>query len=512
MPRIFSITTPSDKVQLDAKGQGDVTFVVTNNTHYPLRCQLKLRAQDSAQADWLRFESSGPPPAPASGTAPNSASGHTPEIEREFADSETHHVVVKVSVPPNTPQPAHQPYTFRLDAISTRNPDEDYTEGPSVAIALPVAQKPRSFPWWILVVLAVIAAVGGVVGYLILGSKSNRIDMPNLVGFPVEDAIALLTEPEGSDTTGEGFDRDAINVEYQTIIICDDPEEDIFLPNQVFQQTPNAGESIEINDTVTLIAVAEESDVAVPDVQGLSLSEAQTRLVNCNLQSSTETEFAPEETPGQVFRQDPVAESTVALNSTVALTIPSETIEMANVRGFNQTTATEILEDLGFVIAEVNIVASEEDVGNVIDQDPPPDPDTTYPPGTEVTLIVAGESVRVPDVSSLPIREAVNRINNANLRVSIDSSLDPDDQVHHTSPPANTRLLTGESSVTLCGPSPICPFRFALPLTEYYRMHPQIFQNLQILEQQERLPQQMQRQPLLLPQERLQLNTGEESN
>src|SRR5207253_9939754 len=64
-------------------------------------------------------------------------------------------VVVQLNVPPASPPGS---YSFRLDAVSEVNPDEDFTEGPSVAfdVAAPPPAKKKKFPWWILIVVGAI--------------------------------------------------------------------------------------------------------------------------------------------------------------------------------------------------------------------------------------------------------------------------------------------------------------------------------------------------------------------
>ena len=52
-------------------------------------------------------------------------------------------------------------YSFRLDAVSQAEPDEDFTEGPSVAFDVAPAPAPpkKKFPWWIVIVLGVLLLV-----------------------------------------------------------------------------------------------------------------------------------------------------------------------------------------------------------------------------------------------------------------------------------------------------------------------------------------------------------------
>ena len=110
--------------------------------------------------------------------------GQVAEPEREKQQERTaEQVVVQLSVPP-TASPGE--YSFRLDAVSAVDPDEDFTEGPSVAFDVEAAPPPpKKFPWvpwWIIavaggVLLLIIIAV--VVFLLVRNSGSRAISSGN---------------------------------------------------------------------------------------------------------------------------------------------------------------------------------------------------------------------------------------------------------------------------------------------------------------------------------------------
>src|SRR3977135_1552028 len=102
--RSFSITAPTPGVALDSQGKGTIAFAVTNSTTRSLRGQMQIRPLGETKAGWLRLQGAS---------------------EINFAPSETHQVTAEVQVPPGT---APGKYRFRLDACSTSNPDDDYTE------------------------------------------------------------------------------------------------------------------------------------------------------------------------------------------------------------------------------------------------------------------------------------------------------------------------------------------------------------------------------------------------
>jgi len=140
----FTVTTASEKVALDESGAARTPFTVTNTSPQALRGQLLVRPLGTAKPDWFKVLG---------------------ESVRDFDPDGAQQVVVELKVPPNT-TPAS--YSFRLDAVSEDDPDEDFTEGPSVSFEVkapppPPKKKKKKFPWWIL------AIIGGIVLLITIG-------------------------------------------------------------------------------------------------------------------------------------------------------------------------------------------------------------------------------------------------------------------------------------------------------------------------------------------------------
>jgi hypothetical protein len=144
----FTVTAASENVTLDDSGAARASFTVTNTSAQALRGRLLTRPRDRAKAEWFTVAG---------------------EAVRDFAPNGAQQVVVEVLVPPGTPPGS---YSFRLDAVSEVDPDEDFTEGPSVAfdVAPPPAPPKKKFPWWILAIVGavVLLAIIGVVIWLLV--------------------------------------------------------------------------------------------------------------------------------------------------------------------------------------------------------------------------------------------------------------------------------------------------------------------------------------------------------
>src|SRR5262245_3524316 len=138
----FTVTAAGQRVNLGISGAAQASFTVTNTSTQTLKGRMMTRPADSASPDWFSVVG---------------------ESVRDFGPNAAEQVVVQLSVPP-TAQPGA--YSFRLDAVSAVDPDEDFTEGPSVAFDVEGAPPPKKkfpwVPWWI------IAVAGGVLLLIII--------------------------------------------------------------------------------------------------------------------------------------------------------------------------------------------------------------------------------------------------------------------------------------------------------------------------------------------------------
>jgi hypothetical protein len=175
MSRVFNISSASDAVRLDSHGQGEVAFTVTNASTRPVRGRFKVKLLDKPAPD-----------VPALAADAIAVGGDT---ERSFNPNDTQQVPVRIKVPSGTREGK---YSFRLDGINVDSPDEDFTEGPALAIDVKPTPPKRKFPWWILAIVVLVLLVGGGVGYMIM-KRMGMVELPSVTGKPYEEANEQLT-------------------------------------------------------------------------------------------------------------------------------------------------------------------------------------------------------------------------------------------------------------------------------------------------------------------------------
>ena len=157
-PSSFSVTSAGQRLRLDSNGAGQASFTVTNTSAQALKGRMLTRPHAPAKPEWLSVVG---------------------ESDRDFAPNAAQQVVVQLNVPPTAPPGS---YAFRLDAVSQAEPDEDFTEGPSISFDVepPPTPTKKRFPWWIIAVAAgiVLLIVIGIVIWLLVrdsGSKATVV-------------------------------------------------------------------------------------------------------------------------------------------------------------------------------------------------------------------------------------------------------------------------------------------------------------------------------------------------
>lgn len=160
MANIFAITTATDDIKASADGKATTVFTVTNTSNKPMRGIAKARPLGNTQQDWLSVEG---------------------ETERDFSANGTQQFTVNFRKPV-TPAAAGTPATpekfpFRLDVASALNPDEQFTEGPTINVEvtpLVIKPPPPPFKWWIiLIIVGAVALIAGVVIFFAFCGKGS---------------------------------------------------------------------------------------------------------------------------------------------------------------------------------------------------------------------------------------------------------------------------------------------------------------------------------------------------
>jgi hypothetical protein len=254
MPASFVITAATNSIPLDAQRQGVTSFTVFNASGRPIRGRARLvpgsssLGQDAAPPGWLSLDGA---------------------AERDFGIAEAHQFVARISVPADAPAGS---YPFRLDMVGVENPDEQYSQGPTVTFQVPEPAPKKPFPWWILAAVAAVLVIGGILA-IVLWPRS--VTIPTVRNETLADASAILTnarltvaedvQEQASDAIGEGL---------------------------VIGTSPPEGDEVRRGSEVALIVSTGPDLVEIPDLTGETVTDAESALTAVGLQIG-ETEREP---------------------------------------------------------------------------------------------------------------------------------------------------------------------------------------------------------------------------
>jgi beta-lactam-binding protein with PASTA domain len=336
----FTVTAAGQKVNLDPAGAAQASFTVTNTSPQALKGRLLTRPRDPAKPEWFSVVG---------------------ESVRSFGPNAAEQVVVQLNAPPGSPPGS---YSFRLDAVSEDNPDEDFTEGPSVAfeVAPPPTPQKKKFPWWILIVAGAVALliVIGIVVWLLLRDRPKPV--PGVVGQPAAAAQSALTKA--------GF-----TVKSQSVPVSNPAQNGV-----VQSQAPAAGTK-EKKGTEVTITVGHMS--LVPSVTGLPEAAARDALAKADLKAAVRDVPANPGQEGIVQSQDPPPGTLQPPGSVVTIGV-GRTVIVPNVIGRPVDNAVAVLEAAGLRVNLVRVHVGIPPNNNVFQQNPPPG--TRVPLGSAVAI------------------------------------------------------------------------------------------------------------------------------
>ncbi|MFC4564089.1 Stk1 family PASTA domain-containing Ser/Thr kinase [Nocardiopsis mangrovi] len=236
---------------------------------------------------------------------------------------------------------------------------------------------------WVLLGLAVLAAIG-FLGFILLQSPAERLDIPEVAGMPEDEAMATLEDAGFTNVTPEGQP---------------DPE----VPEgEAIDTDPAGGRSATADHEITLRISEGPEAQEVPDVIGSTADEATQTLTDAGFEIGDRTEEESDSYPaGQVIRTDPAGGTSADPGTAVNLVVSSGSAQatVPDLVGMTEQEATDAAADAGLSV-RFEQEESDEEPGRVIRQDQ--GPNSRVDPGTQIVATVAVERPGQPSESPGP--------------------------------------------------------------------------------------------------------------
>ena len=299
------------------------------------------------------------------------------------------------------------------------------------APALPEASPRRKALAYFLIVSLFLSVLvlGGVLLFSLFGGGGPSVEVPLVTGLTKDAAVKALRDrglkplidaPEFSDSVPEG---------------------------SVISQDPSDGTKASKGDEVHIVVSKGPAQVDVPDLVGMTQTEAEAALRAVGLRVGTITNKNDKETPaGQVISQDPAPGSTVARERTVDIVVSggARTVRVPDLTGLDEASARSRLLDLGLTANVVDTCKVSERDDRVLDQDPKAGQEVTE--GSAVRLTI-NRAPKVPSVLGQSEASAVKELQDAGFKVEIKEVPAPDhkDDVIDQDPNAGTAACKGDT-------------------------------------------------------------------
>jgi beta-lactam-binding protein with PASTA domain len=208
---------------------------------------------------------------------------------------------------------------------------DDDEPGPAASASAIFRQRPW-IPWWaaLLVLLLVLVAL------LLFLLWPDRETVPDVRGMP--SAFAAQERLEEAGLTASPDSRNEVRPDVE--------------PGTVLDQTPAAGSEVDPGSMVTLLLARGARGTRVPDVKGLSPSEADQRLVAAHL---TLGNVAPElDAKGTIASQVPVPGRLRRRGTAVNVILAGTEVKVPDLSGLTVAKADQRLAEAGLTLGKQN--------------------------------------------------------------------------------------------------------------------------------------------------------------
>jgi serine/threonine-protein kinase len=184
------------------------------------------------------------------------------------------------------------------------------------------------------------------------------------------------TEVQVPDFTGSTFEQARVIAESRSLllVLSGEEESEKFGENLICRQAPLPGSNVRSKSTVTVFVSKGSSQMQVPDLKGMGVSEAIARLASLGLKiGDTKTQEDASIDKDKIITTIPPAGTKVKKDEAVTIVVSQgiETVDVPRLIGRALSTAKRLVEEKGLVVGNVTYeVSTEIDVGIVMRQSP----------------------------------------------------------------------------------------------------------------------------------------------
>jgi len=194
--------------------------------------------------------------------------------------------------------------------------------------------------WLLLIILLILAGtlIGMFASGRFPGGKPSPTPSPTATAATVPDVSGMSEDDAKTAIEDLGL----------TFVKGDDVSSDTVDEGLAVSSDPGAGTSAVLGADVTVSFSSGSATVKVPDVTGMTQSEARKEIENANLAWGDVTaEDSPGTQAGRVIRSSPAADTSVSRGETVSVVVSSGRTTVPSVVGKTQDEAQEAIKAAG---------------------------------------------------------------------------------------------------------------------------------------------------------------------
>ncbi|MGA5705637.1 Stk1 family PASTA domain-containing Ser/Thr kinase [Streptomyces cellulosae] len=256
-------------------------------------------------------------------------------------------------------------------------------------------QKKNNTSTILLVVAGVLVLIGAIlIGRWAIsgeGVDNSTVATPNFIGATKADA-----------------QKRAANSDLELSFTEEPCEKQV--KGNICEQDPTAGTKVNKGETISLVVSTGAPKVEIPDVEGLTFSEAEATLKDKGFEVEKQTEESTQ-TPDTVLTQDPESGASREKGSTVTLTVAKETAQVTvpDLSGMTPEEAKSRLEEQGLLLgAQEEVESTAQAEGTIFEQTPSggKDVDRGSTVNVKIAKAPANEKFAMPKVTQMTVGQA----------------------------------------------------------------------------------------------------------
>ena len=288
-------------------------------------------------------------------TASDDSSGETQVIGREVQRAARHAAAEDAAAIPAAPRRRSEPHSARREAPARRR--TSVRERESSDFFEKLSERPAMAAGMAVAVVAVISLLVVAVLMFTGGSKSAKIDVPDLIGRTIDDVYA---------------DSDVMN--NFEIKEASSRQESDRPAGEILDQDPDEGQQAIKGSVITVTVSAGGDNVKdtykVVDFTGKSLDYVAASLDAHGIELKEEKEYSDDVEEGKVIRTDPEAGTELARGETLTVYISlgkeQKSADVPSLTGMTQEAAQRALSERGLSLGSVDQVESDKPEGTVV--------------------------------------------------------------------------------------------------------------------------------------------------